>query len=308
MKQTRQMILFFILLSIGSTFEISQFPPRNNNNKGNKKPTTPKTTGNKTAKDENTAKNPEINTNQQTLSIFDKQTKFKEYETYTIVSLNYHNIDCGENSAINAFKLETSPSNQTLRFKYTCVKSTSIKNTCTLMYSKEAKAFNQIYYISNLYVECPNGKVLQKFEFYESRNLVLPNLSPTYSYNKREGKKTFKYKNNAYLPASPIMIRYRCCDADIDRTINFETAKTTIPNSGYLNLDKAELKAMDFNVLQNFHLKSPLGLIYYSATANVLKGQTSPSFPEISKGKSRKSETEGKSKVYLPSRIVYLDR
>lgn len=86
------------------------------------------------------------------------------------------------------------------------------------------------------------------------------------------------------------------------------------------------MNARDLNAIKTLHLEIPQGIIYYSVSVNVLKGQTSPYFPDFqtsnknfrkvdatSKFKSKSqnenlSTSSTTSKVYLPSKIVYMNK
>ena len=86
------------------------------------------------------------------------------------------------------------------------------------------------------------------------------------------------------------------------------------------------MNARDLNVIKTLHFEIPQGMIYCSVSVNVLKGQTSPYLPDFqtsynnfrkvdaTSGFKSKSQNENlstsstTSKVYLPSKIVYMNK
>jgi hypothetical protein len=160
-------------------------------------------------------------------------TKFADDGKGDIFFLDRHPIDCGQNSAVNYFKLQRGDG--TIRYSFKCVKSDHISNTC---YNKEtppqetaSNSHKSANYLDRHMVTCDAGQALRSF--------VLT----------RNGNKVF-YK-------------YSCCVAKIKNCFKAKTAEADHGEMSTHYLDRQEVDAKESNVFNNFHLVSANGKFFY---------------------------------------------
>jgi hypothetical protein len=162
-------------------------------------------------------------------------TKFDSDGSGSVFNLDRHLINCGENSAINYFKLERKD-NQ-VRYAYRCIKSETISNTC---FNKETPpqsigdANNSANYLDRHTISCDSGQVLRSFVL--SRN------------------------------GDSIYYKYDCCTAKVSNCYKYNTVQTDSGDNSIFYLDRQEVDAKDTNIFSSIHLNSHIGKFFYETS------------------------------------------
>lgn len=225
-----------------------------------------------------------------------------------------------DNSAINSFKLEYNnivKDTSNIRYNYTCVQSASISNNCQ-NYSTELNKLAQfevvkgIRKLSRSFLNCTNNQVMKKF-----------------------GLKFENWTIGEYDFKNPPALKYdyTCCDAEVSDLKIFQTLPISLNRNprvptpdkqgSYSDLQYQFVNGKDFNAIKSFNLQMPNSYtMFYIGSLYVLKGETSPSFPDpcderTGQGdkKSRKSgvssngmlSTKSNAQVYL-GYFVYMSK
>jgi hypothetical protein len=317
MKRNQQMMSIFLILLIGLTLQFKTKQVKDSKKVlASKNSLTDAMTEQRQYKptniqikdsivDKNEEKYPkrtEAESNQGMSSLYNNATQWNDTGLGEINYLDRHTIDCKQdNSAINSFKLEVGTfkekvkgvfweemqDKKKIRYSYTCVKSPAISNNCR----EYSTTPNQVAFDTTLslgflirhYLECPGGQVMKKFGF--------------------RGKGDFYYGLFAIfrkLEDYPkIWYEYTCCNAEISKTKYFETEKTPNEDNRYFNLKDQAVNGRDFNAISAFNLQCPEKRIFYSTRINILKGETSPYFPNPCDGPlkdARKAEDRSNAK------------
>lgn len=223
----------------------------------------------------------------QSTELYNLQTNWDTNGKLSINYLDRHVVNCTEsNSALNSFKLETkevptkglmklkAKSLGQIRYNYTCVKSPAISNNCTLHQTPvQHTGFLVQQTLDSLvkhYVDCPSQSVMKSFRIKTQGQFWL-------------GVKAFFRLSPKLRPK--LYYEYTCCKAEISRDI-FATTQKTKSNNRYTALSRQHINANDLNAISFFHMQSPRGGIFYELRLALLKGETSPSFPDYLNGES----------------------
>lgn len=166
-------------------------------------------------------------------------TKFDSDGSGSVFNLDRHLITCGQNSAINYFKLERK--DNSVRYAYRCIKSDNISNTC---FSKETPpqsigdANNSANYLDKHTVSCDAGQVLRSF--------VLTRTGDNINY------------------------KYTCCTAKVSNCYKYNTLQTDSGDNSIFFLDRQEVDAKESNIFSSIHLVSHIGKFFYETNVCTL--------------------------------------
>jgi hypothetical protein len=328
--QQRLSIFLILLLCLGLTRQLNLEPSKDSKtgNLPNSTPITQQSQSkiNNKAKDRIVLKNEQKPTKtaskqvyQGNASIYKSATEWS-YGGLQIYYLDRHTVDCNQsNSAINSFNLEigsaTDDPNTTqneqltgkkVRYSYSCVKSPNISDSCRNFSTTPNRVFffevsKAIKRLNRHYLECPDNQVMKKFGMKSSGIFDLKGVSRD------------KIEEDDY---PKIWYEYTCCNAETSRTTYFETELTPNSDDKYYSLKNQKVNSKDFNALSAFNFQCPENKIFYSAKIQILKGETSPAFPDpclkspqsvrMSESSTNgKNEAGNKSKVFLGKYVYF---
>jgi hypothetical protein len=174
-----------------------------------------------------------------TASTSEWATKFNSDGSGSVFHLDRHLIDCGQNSAINYFRLQRGDGN--IRYAYRCIKSDNISNTC---FSKETppqstgEAQKSANYLDRHTISCDAGQVLRSFVL--SRN------------------------------GDNIFYKYNCCTAKVTNCFKYNTPQTDSGDHSIYYLDRQEVDAKESNLFSSIHLVSNNGKFFYETNVCTL--------------------------------------
>jgi hypothetical protein len=171
----------------------------------------------------------------------DHSTNWNDAGRGSIFYLDRHDLDCGNNSAINFFHLQRLGWNQ-IRYFYKCIKSNNITNECskksTPQNDTDGNERRSVDYLDRHDIRCDDGTVIRQFKLG------------------RNGRQIF--------------YEYTCCKAQVQPSVGGSSNSSDKGDRSNFYLDRQPVDAREFNVMNRIKLETPPGQYRYSISYNTL--------------------------------------
>ena len=172
----------------------------------------------------------------------DRFTPFNDDGRGSIFYLDRHNVDCGNNAAINRFTVQRQGGNR-VRYAYKCVTTKNISSTCVNKQTNPNESAgndrSSLDYLDRHQLTCDPGHVLKSFKL-----------------GRKGGREIF--------------YQYTCCQAKLAKSFVEKTGESDKGNMSIIYLDRQTVDARDYNVISSLKFNTHNGRNHYVYTANTL--------------------------------------